>query len=304
MSYSRKLFTIATEIINKPTLGIAATVIDDLYQEHSTALLESGALVAAPPLRDIFIREDGEFVPRSVEYFEGRYRRFTKRGWVYVEEHQLKMYNIFLEWVLKNVLYGLGLDANHKYITILDQFIWYLGNVKIRNASLHIIVVRYLRSDEVYKVLEQYLYSYHTKIPALVIALDSRLSIHLRLPSSNILMKMPEVLLHDESDDLSFNISLILEKMGKKVRKEGFSEGYRSSYFNGVAYTFSKIQAEVIELLDKTGKRMHQDEIMSRITTNSSNTRLVSLFQSRGKMHLAWGVILKHDSKGFYWIYR
>ncbi len=109
-------------------------------------------------------------------------------------------------------------------------------------------MVRYLRSDEVYKVLEQYLDSYHTKIPALVIALDSRPSIHLRLPSSNILMKMPEVLLHDESDNLSFNIPLILEKMGKKVRKEGFSEGYRSAYFNGVAYSFSKIQAKVATL--------------------------------------------------------
>jgi hypothetical protein len=36
--------------------------------------------------------------------------------------------------------------------------------------------------------------------------------------------------------------------MGKKVRKEGFSEGYRSAYFNGVAYSFSKIQAKVATL--------------------------------------------------------
>ncbi len=165
-------------------------------------------------------------------------------------------------------------------------------------------MVRRLRIGTIYESLAKYLESQHSTIPALVIALDKKLPVHLKLSSPNILMTRQDIVVHDESDALSFNISLIIEKMGKNIQQHGFSDGYRRAYFDGVIYVFTKKQAEVLELLDKAGKPIHQDEILAIISPNSSYNSITSIFRSKGKMHSAWSIIIKHDHRGYYWIER
>ena len=267
-------------------------------------LVSCGALQKAPYLFNIDRRgKDGNLEYKSVTCINGKCS-YTSEGKTFdVDEIKMRVYAASLDWLLKSLLYGLGLSTKHKCIPILDEFIWNLGMVKLHQHKVPVVIVRDIIGDSIYISLEQYLKSQKSTTPILVITLIRELPPFLRLPPPHVLIKIRDLIVHDENDKLSFDIDLILEKMGKTIKKEGFSDGYRNAYFNGVDYVFSKIQAEVLELLDKAvGKRMHQDEIMSRITTNSSNTRLVSLFQSKGKMHSAWGIIIKHDSKGFYWV--
>ena len=301
--YLKELFEIALYIADFSTPHIMAVPFLKRHEEHALQLISCGAFSETDCLKSVLKRYNQDLVFRKVKCDNaGLYYSAPGVKRAPIDKIEITVYALSFNWMLKGILFGLGISTKHKCIPILDQFIWNLGNIKVKHLSIPIIVVRRLRIGEVYESLTKYLESKHEIIPALVIVLDSELPVHLKLSSPNILMTRQDILLHDESEVLSFDIPLILAKMDKTVRKEGFSDGYRSAYFNGVTYTFSKKQAEVIELLDKEGKPMHQDEIMSLISTNSNNSRLASIFQSKGEMHPAWGIIIKHDSRGNYWL--
>ncbi len=305
-SYLKEHFEIIAWIADQSIPQIRAEHLLIRYKQHVVdQLLSCGALVPAPHLLSVTRKgKDGRPGFKSITYSNGKGSYISEGKTLDIDDAEVLVYAASLDWSLKGFLYGFGLSAKHKCITILDQCIWSLGNIQLFQHKVLIIIVRNIIDDLVYTSLERYLKFQKSTTPILVITLIKELPSFFKLPPPHILIKVPDIIVHDENEKLSFDIELILEKSGKTIKKEGFSDGYRSAYFNGVAYSFSKIQAEVLELLDKAvGKRMHQDEIMSRITTNSSNTRLVSLFQSKGKMHPAWGVIIQHDSKGFYWIH-
>jgi hypothetical protein len=153
----------------------------------------------------------------------------------------------------------------------------------------------------VYFALERYLYAQNSTKPILVISL-AHLPPYFRLPAPHVVLTVYALMIHDQSHDLAFDIELILERMGKLNKRAIFSDGYRSALINGVAYTFTKKQAEVVEELYKAGKPMHQDEIMAIVSPDASYNRIVSIFRANGKMHPAWDVVIKHDHKGYYWI--
>jgi len=73
-----------------------------------------------------------------------------------------------------------------------------------------------------------------------------------------------------------------------------------SAHINGQSYKFSKLQAEILEVLSNAGKAMNKTEVMSQV--KSSQEEVKSAFRSKGKYHPAWGVVIKHDNKGNYWL--
>jgi hypothetical protein len=152
-----------------------------------------------------------------------------------------------------------------------------------------------------YFALERYLYAQKSTKPILVISL-AHLPPYFRLPAPHVVLTVYDLMIHDQSHALAFDIELILERMGKLNKRAIFSDGYRSALINGVAYIFTKKQAEVVEELYKAGKPMHQDEIMAIVSPDASYNRIVSIFRANGKMHPAWGIVIKHDHKGYYWI--
>ncbi len=193
------------------------------------------------------------------------------------------------------------IETNYKYKVVLDSFIWSFGNLQVKETKISIIIVRNLKTHKIYTSLSQYLNKYHVKSSVLVLAVDSHLPEYFSLPSRNKFLTIKEILL-DNVKDVSFDTDLILEIMGRSIQQEGFSDGYRSAYIKGVKYKFSKKQAEVLELLHKTGKPMHQDEIMAIISPNSNYTRLALVFRVKEGIHPAFGTIIKTDGKGYYWL--
>jgi hypothetical protein len=88
--------------------------------------------------------------------------------------------------------------------------------------------------------------------------------------------------------------------------EEGFSEGFRTAVFKGICYTFSKKQAFVMEELYKArGRPLHKHELLSKY---SSQNNLIQLFVTKNATtqkkhpHPAWGSLIQHDAKGYYWL--
>lgn len=230
---------------------------------------------------------------------------YVGRGnWIEVDELEIVMYSSDIKWSLRNILYGLGASKDQRCNCILDNYIWDFGKIYLNQYKAPLIIVRCITSEEVYQCLVHYLDNYHAKTSALVIFIERyRIPKYFAYPQNHICIDINDILVNDLGR-VHFSIDFILEKMGKEKNQGGFSEGYRSRYFNGISYTFTKKQAEVLELLDKVKKPLHQDEITAIVSPNASYNRISLIFSSKGKLHPAWEIIIKHDSKGYYWIER
>ncbi len=98
------------------------------------------------------------------------------------------------------------------------------------------------------------------------------------------------------AEKFALRLDVMAERMGSSINQEGFSNGYRTAHINGKDYTFTKTQAEALEIMYQAGKPMHQSEILAQ--TSSQQERLDAVFRSRSKPHPAWGVLIKGDGSG------
>jgi hypothetical protein len=300
--YLEEHFIAALEIAGNISPDITASFLWHSYREHAVKLVKCKALKKAPYLQEILVFENKRAVYKDVTTIDGVSCYYTKNGERrFVKQSQLRMYTVCFDWLLKNILYGLDISIGHRYNCIVEDSIWNFGSVNLRKYKIPLILVRCITSSEVYKPLVQYLNKHHVKIPALVLAIDNDIPEFFALPSNNVWFGMHDLILNDMGK-VYFNIDLILEKMGKDVQQEGFSDGYRSAYIKGESYIFSKKQAEVLELLHKASKPMHQDEVIATVSPNANYNRISLIFSSKGKLHSAWDKIIKHDNKGYYWI--
>ena len=87
--------------------------------------------------------------------------------------------------------------------------------------------------------------------------------------------------------------------MGGAVAQDGFSEDFRKASFNGIEYSFSKMQGAIVEYLYKEGKT-HKHSLMP--AANSEQDDPKGVFRKSGKYHPAWGILIKNDGKGYYWL--
>jgi hypothetical protein len=121
----------------------------------------------------------------------------------------LKLYKVSSSWLLKNIQYCLGIYVYNKYLTILDQFIWHLGNAKLKDHCISVIVARNLANDAMYFALERYLYAQKSTKQILVISL-AHLPPYFRLPAPHVVLTVYDLMIHDQSHALAFDIELIL----------------------------------------------------------------------------------------------
>jgi hypothetical protein len=302
--YLKESFASALQIASSYFPSVAATFLLDRYRKHADELIKCGALKESEYLQDLFVYTGGKITSREIKLIDNVNYYLTKTGErIEVCKSELLVYAINFDWIIKGILYGFGADAQHKYTCILDQFIWSLGNVYLKQYKIPIIIARCVTVDEIYRVLAQYLNKHHAKTPALVLVIGRSLKEYYTLPGNNVCLVMQDVLINDMGN-LYYNIDFMLEKMNKDIEQEGFSEGFRSAYFNGVAHTFTKKQAEGVEFLYNTGgRKLHQDEIMAAISPDSRNNRFSSLFRIKDrKYHPAFGTLIQTDGQGYFWL--
>lgn len=276
----------------------ARTDFGDFFHE----LTADSALVNFKTLKVVSVPDGHDEFVAEIERRDGKNGYFSSAdGWVAVPDEDLTLYKVNFDWLMQAIMAALDIADRYKPKAVLEEYIWALGQHRIETRNTHIIVVRGLRNSTVFQELKAHLEKHHqAKTPALVITLDPLISEHLSLPNQNKLVKLTDAIKWDK-DQFEINTALLAGTMRGNRNQEGFSSGFRSLSVNGEQYTFTPKQAEAIEFLYNAGSATrHQDEILAEI--NSSQRKLLQVFRSGGKPHKAWGVIIKFDGKGNYWL--
>jgi|GEM_PF-1897309 len=302
--YLGEHFISALRILSYNDSKVTADFLYESFKDHADELIKCGALKQAPYLKDVYVFTGHKMAYKEVNAVNGElYYDLGGGHRRKIDERKIGMYISVVDWSLKNILYGLGAGEDHRYNCILDNFIWSLGDIYFNQHKITIMIVRCITSDKIYQDLAQYLNKYHTKTPVLILAIERYpIPKSFALPSNHVYFDIRDVLINNHRN-VSFNQDFILEKMGKKIQHEGFSDGFRSGYIKGISYTFTKKEAEVVEYLYNAGRKpVHQDEIMAVISPNSRHSTISSIFHSRNGKNPALGVIIKYDNKGYYWL--
>lgn len=295
------LFKLACEFAAIPSARITAKNLKGRYEATTVkALITAKALVQAPHSQDIDVVIDDEDLSYAVESHNGSMAYFSPvSGWTPIENDDLLVYQIDFNWLLRGIAGALDISANVKPQVIIEGNAWFLGSAFLNKRKTPIIFARLVTNQNVSKTLCEYLQNRHTSDPALILTNTANVPSYFQLPGQNRIVPIADAL-DFESTTLAFKTLYLAGKMGGSVDETGFSKGYRTAFINGIQYSFTPLQAEVLEAMDRAGHPIHKTEIMS--LTSSQQESLTNVFRTGGKYHPAWNVIIKNDRRGNYWI--
>ena len=295
------LFKLACEFAATPSAKITAENLNGQYEATTVkALIAAKALIKAPHSQDIDVVINDEDRSYVVESHNGGMAYFSPvSGWTPVENDDLLVYQIDFDWLLRGIASALEIPANMQPQAIIEGKAWYLGSAWLNKRKTPVIFARLITDQNVAEGLRDYLKDRHASDPALVITNTANIPSYFQLPGQSRLVPVAEAL-DFESEELAFKTSYLAGRMGGSVDQPGFSQGYRAAYIDGIHYTFTSLEAEILEIMDKANGPMHKTEIMSQ--TNSRQEDLKNVFRSKGKYHSAWNVIIKNDGRGNYWL--
>jgi len=295
------LFKLICVLAETSSAKITAQNLKEHYSDSAAKkLISTKVLIPAQHNQDVNVTVDDEDRSYAVQRHNGGMAYFSpKAGWTAIKNDDLLVFQVSFDAMLRVVMDALEIPANAQPESIMNNKIWFLGSIWLNKRKTPVILGRRLADQEAAEALQNYLQDRHTSTPALVLAISSNLPVYLRLPSQNRLVLMDDAI-EGQSQVLTLNTQYLAEKMGASVDQTGFSEGYRTAFINGVQYEFTKLQAEILEVLDKAGRPIHKTEIMA--ATSSMQEKLNSVFRPKGQYHPAWNVIIKNDRKGNYWL--
>lgn len=292
------LFELICTVAETSSAKITLKNLKDRHPEFADRLLAIKGLVPAPHLQEIEVSEDDEDRSYVVQYDpHGMYYFSAIAGKTAVKNDDLLVYGVNFDLLFRTVTDALGISSGIKPQIISDHNIWFLGSAWLNKRKTPVILCRRIFDENVAEVMQTYLRDKHSNEPALLIAISSHIPAYFRLPGHNRLVLMCDVI-DKQAKNLNFNMQYLAEKMGAGIHQVGFSEGYRTAYINGLHYQFSKLQAEILEVLDQAGRSLHKTEIMAQTGTTQEN--IYQIFRTGGQYHPAWNVIIKNDKKGNY----
>nr|BDD46867.1 hypothetical protein 31 [bacterium] len=295
MKISTAAFEDLSRIVVSTENSIMASHLRDYFHKSCDILLNSGALKQGESRNEVECSSDHDGKFAAVEFENGKHRYFSPTaGWVDVDVSEIATYKVDNDWLIELFKNTLGIAERIKPIVVAED-IWAIGDAYLGKTKYPVVLVRSLRKEATCQSLKEYLLDKHSKRPALVLTMDKNIPSYFCFPGQSKLVSV-----HDAKDMNEENFTLdtkyLAEKMGGHIERQGFSEGYRTLHLDGQTYTFSPTKASVLEVMDKAGKPMHQNEIMAK--SESTQNRLIDLF----KNDPAWKVIFKNDRKGNYWL--
>ena len=300
-SLATEVFVAACQLLETPSASVTMQSLNRLSSaDICDGLLKSGLLADAPYRQDIDVEYEGELRSYPVERHDGSWRYFLQgSGWVQVSSDSLKVFRVDISVYLKAMMSALGFEGRIVPGVIAESKVWYLGQAWLQSRKTHIFYVRRIKDETTLESLNQVLEDRHKSDPALVLTSSRDLPVYFQVPGQNRIVLLNDAI-NLQSAKLTFKANYMSRIMGGSVHSDGFSEGFRTAHINGQSYKFSKLQAEILEFLSKAGKAMHKSEIMPEV--KSSQEEVKSAFRSGGKYHPAWGVVIKNDNKGNYWL--
>lgn len=291
------------EICALPEASILEKLAKHRFGDQFLELVDNNILTHFKFLKSIEVSDGDNEYFADIQRMDGKNMYFSPAdGWVAVSDDEINLYKINFGWLLRQIMDVLDIANRYEPNEIMEEKIWALSQHRIEKQRINIVVVRDVKNNNVFEALINYLNNNHgARNPALVIVLDECVPDYLSLPHQNELIRIREAIKWD-IEGFEINTVLLAGRMGGVPTKTGFSNGFRSLLSsNGEAYKFTKKQAEAIEYLyNHHGKPVHQDEVLAEI--ESSQSKLLQIFRSKGKTHNAWGRIIQSDGNGHYWL--
>lgn len=256
-------------------------------------------LKAVVPEKDPCASVSDEYM--EIVKHEGRWQYFDKHiGWVEVSADKIIRHRFKLSWLMEIIGRDLDICTLHPREEIIEDHLWRLGR-SILNTKLkaEIFFARMIRKREIMVKINQAMEKRSGVKNVIILTTSKLLPIGIETLKGYKVMMIHDIMVHDNKN-FHIDRDIITAQIDTSItNEEGFRDDYRYASINGIKYFFSKTQAAVVELLHKQGKS-HKHVLMS--AANSSQDEPKGLFRKRGEYHPAWGVIIKYDGNGYYYL--
>lgn len=218
-----------------------------------------------------------------------------------VSELDIKNYNLDLRWIVKTIANDIQTSNGSLIEEIIPDILWQIGFVNL-NRKIPVFFARRIKQEEIYLQIKDVLNKRKSSTDGIILTSCDDLPKYCnsRIAGHKIIF-LQDCLIHNHKN---FHIDEDILKtsfFGKITKqKDGFSNGYRTALFDGVEYEFTKKQAAIIEALDKHCIPMNKSELL--VEADSEQDDVYRIFRIKNKKHPAWGVLIKNDGKGNYWL--
>lgn len=290
---SKESFTLACKICEQDNPSITYNAARHFSYEMNRLILLDAFKVGS--LKYV-LTDEGNY--EELKYHDDKpgYLDMNKK-FVEISYNDIKNYNLDLTWIVKTI----GNNINISNIDLIEEIIpntlWQIGIINLE-IDTPIFFARRIRTDDVFVRINKALSDRNSDIKGIILTScdDIPNYFNSKIAGHKIIV-LDKCLTYNQRN---FHIDKNILKAAVVVaKKEGFSSGYRSAYFNGEYFRFTKQEADVLELLDKAKKPIHKDEIMAEVSEN--NTELKLLFRNDTSKNIRHS-ILQYDNKGYYWL--
>ena len=249
-------------------------------------LFEDGPAVIAMPDKngkEIFI----EYQDNEPGYFEDKV--FYK-----VDINSIRQYKLNIRSLIKLICKDLEIESNITEI-IKDNF-YRIGTYN----KIPLFFARRIEFSEVQSNIANSLKNLNLINKSLILTTANNLRYGTKEIFKNRLISIRDCLLYDNKN-FHVDQDIIKSVIGINKKKNGFSNGYRTAFFDDIEYKFTKKQAAIIKTLDKHGGKLNKYELLAE--ADSEQYDLFRIFRdNKGNYHPAWNVLIKNDAKGNYWL--
>jgi hypothetical protein len=242
-----------------------------------------------------------------VEYAgDGSYRAYCPdAGYQRVEPETLRRFSIDVNWIANAVASSLGFSCKADPLRDLGAPVIRIGKVRFGKYPCELFVACRLADRDRFEETRTTVAALSGNAPAVILTTTPLHLIPGKAPPrcANVLL---EHVLKLGASGPSFNegpIYAALRGHDASFPSSGigyvFSSGFRSGVVGDQEYTFTRKQAQVIELLfsarERGIRKLHKTEIQGPLETSQ---QIGQLFQGNP----AYGELIKFDGTGYYWL--
>jgi hypothetical protein len=274
----------------------------DISRARYRRLIDVGALVEIGVSTSVLCLACDEPHIVNVEHTgDGGYRAYCpSAGFSDFAASALKRYAVSEPWIAKAIASSLGRTPR----TGLADVTHHIGKTRIGPHACHLFFARLLSDRRRLSQAKKEVDALVGNAPSLLLTTTPADLIDGVRPARCALVQLDSVLFL-ENGRARLELDPLLAALRGPQREQagatGFlhSPGFRSVTYGEQPYEFSDKQAQVVEALYNAWKsgtpRLHQSEIQGII---NSSRRMTEIF----RRHPAYGVLIKYDGAGHYWL--
>ena len=226
-----------------------------------------------------------------------------KCGRVAIYNESLKVWKVDYARLLLQLRVALGIASRQDSDGLVENIMWKVGDYKVGRRNYRIVFARRLADYENDQEFQRALDDHIEKHNAVVIGTTPRSLFRVSDPVLSYVELFDLVHLRSgklELDQQHWEWCLKPSHLRQHRAVSGLSEDYRVAVIDGKEYTFSKMQAEVLEYIHSAGGG-RREKCLIMAHSSSKQDSPVDLFQHDADQMRAFKHFVEWDVEGFYW---